>query len=100
MVVAGWFEGVTTEQLTAAAAARLRAGEAFTLQWWGLADAPKDDRRLARALEMGDRAWKDAERENSGTLTERQDWILSKAVAACPMPFTGFLALTSRARAR
>ena len=99
MVVAGWFDGVTTEQLTDAAVAKLREGEAFLLQWWGLADAPADDHRLARALEMGHRAWKDAERENSGSSTERQEWILGKAVAACPMPFAGFLALSSSRRA-
>lgn len=98
VVVAGWFEGMTVEQLTAAATEILRVGEGFALQWWGLAELPLHDRRLARAFEVGDRALSDAERENSGSPMDREEWVVGKAVAAYPMLFGDFLALrTSQA---
>ncbi|HEU4539777.1 MAG TPA: hypothetical protein VFR23_01495 [Jiangellaceae bacterium] len=93
MVVAGWFDGVTTEQLTAAATAQLRAGAGFVLQWWGLTEVTSTDRRMVAGLELGDRVTKDTDLENAGAAPDCRDWVVSKAVQACPMPFNDFLAL-------
>jgi hypothetical protein len=92
-VVAGWFDGVTTAQLTTAVTARLRRNSAFVLHWWGLAEVLPTDHRTVRALELGERAAKDAEYENGGSWSDREDWIVTKAVAAHPMSFTDFVAL-------
>lgn len=92
-VVAGWFDGVTTAQLTAAATAHLRGRNAFVLQWWGLAEVARADHSVARALELGERVAKDAEYENVGTWANRQDWVVTKAVAAHPISFLDFVAL-------
>lgn len=92
-VVAGWFDGVTTGQLTAAATACLRGRNAFVLQWWGLAEVLRSDYGMVRALETGERATKDAEYENVGSWANRQDWVVTKALAAHPISFLDFVSL-------
>lgn len=91
VVVAGWYEGVTTDELAAAARARLRAGGGFILYWWGLVGVSSADWRTVRAAEIGDRAVRDAERENAAHPGDRRDWVVSKAVAASPASYGEFL---------
>jgi hypothetical protein len=92
-VVAGWFEGLTTDELTAAVRARLANGGGFVVQWWGVSHICSGDHRAVMALELGDRAQKDVRLENAAHHGDRRDWVVSKAVAACPASNGEFLTL-------
>lgn len=92
-VVAGWFEGLTTDELMAAVSARLADGGGFVVQWWGISHVSSGDYRAVTALELGDRVQKDVELENAAHPGDRRDRVVSKAVAACPPSHGEFLTL-------
>jgi hypothetical protein len=91
MALTGWFEGLTLSQMEAGASEYMGRNRGFVVEWWGLIKAEPGDRRLAFALELGDRATHDAAKENAEDRRDRQDWVVTKALDARPALFTELL---------
>lgn len=88
MPVGGWFDGLTSRQAEAGAAAYLRDGQGLIVEWWGLVEVPPGDHDMAFRIEIGGRALDDARRENAPNPREREDWVVTKAVGASPLLFS------------
>lgn len=86
-----WFVGLSDREALSEAVDRLQRSTAFLIEHWGVVDAPSGDPDLALRIEVGDRAFVDGARENTGAALERADHVVERAIRARPLSFLDLL---------